>query len=313
MKVKVTKIVVFGELIISLVLLGVIFLRPGSSHEGPAAGKAAAVVGHGAAGVDAGVTAKGAEPESERDAPEKGHERAAAAPPQAAHGGAAAGAHGAHGGGTGAGAPLVIHAGEAAGGDRALTGDAKAIARKLLEGNGRFASGELSLPDLVGQRETSAKGQHPAVMVLGCADSRVPPELIFDRGIGELFVVRSAGNIAEPISVGSLEYAAEHLHAKVLLVLGHEKCGAVQAALAEEKMPSPNLQELVAHVAPAIKGLKAWADGADLLRLAVEANVRQQAVELLKRSPILRAAVAKGSVVLLKAVYDIETGRIRPI
>jgi carbonic anhydrase len=150
-------------------------------------------------------------------------------------------------------------------------------------------------------------------MVLGCADSRVPPELIFDRGVGEMFVVRSAGNIAEPVAVGSLEYAVEHLHAKVLLVMGHENCGAVKAALSEEKMPTPSLEALVGYVAPGIKGLKAWAEGDDLVHMAVEANVRRQADELLKRSPLLRQAVAKGEIVILKAVYNLDTGRVRPI
>ena len=150
-------------------------------------------------------------------------------------------------------------------------------------------------------------------MVLGCADSRVAPELVFDRGIGELFVVRSAGNIAEPVAVGSLEYAVEHLHAKVLVVLGHDKCGAVKAALSEAKMPTENLETMVGYIAPGLKGLKGWADGPDLVRLAVEANVRRQADELLRRSPLLRKAVAKDEIVILKAVYDIHTGRVRPL
>src|SRR4030095_1594582 len=108
-------------------------------------------------------------------------------------------------------------------------------------------SGDDAHAELLQQMTGSKDGQHPGAMILGCADSRVPPELIFDRGIGELFVVRSAGNIAEPVSTGSLEYAVEHLHVKVLVVLGHEKCGAVQAALADGKLPSPNLEALVGH------------------------------------------------------------------
>ncbi|HEY0715625.1 MAG TPA: carbonic anhydrase, partial [Polyangia bacterium] len=194
-----------------------------------------------------------------------------------------------------------------------LPTDPKVVARTLLEGNSRFIEGRRSPYNMVEQREVSAGGQHPGVMVLGCADSRVPPELIFDRGVGEMFVVRSAGNIAEPVAVGSLEYGAEHLHAKVLLVLGHEKCGAVVAALSEAKMPSVNLEAVVGSILPAVKELKGWAEGDELVHLAVEANVRRQAEEVLKRSPMLRDAVQKKSLTLLKGVYDLSTGLVRPL
>ena len=195
----------------------------------------------------------------------------------------------------------------------ALATDPKEIAQDLLAGNARFIEGQRSNISLVEQREASAGAQHPGVMVLGCADSRVPPELVFDRGVGEMFVVRSAGNIAEPVAVGSLEYAAEHLHAKVLLVLGHEKCGAVQAALSDAKIGSPNLEALIANITPAVKELKAWAEGDQLWHMAVEANVRRQAEEILRRSPMLRQAVTKKEVTLLKAIYDPQTGHVHPL
>jgi carbonic anhydrase len=191
--------------------------------------------------------------------------------------------------------------------------DPRQVAQNLLAGNARFIDGRRSNPNLVEQRETSAGGQHPGVMVLGCADSRVPPELIFDRGVGEMFVVRSAGNIAEPVAVGSLEYAAEHLHTKVLLVLGHEKCGAVQAALSDAKLPSTNLEAMVDAISPAVKELKAWVSGDQLIHMAVEANVRRQADEVLRRSALLRAAVARKELTVLKAVYDLQSGRVRPL
>jgi carbonic anhydrase len=191
--------------------------------------------------------------------------------------------------------------------------DPKAVALNLLAGNARFVEGHRNGVDMVEQRVTAAGGQHPGVMVLGCADSRVPPELIFDRGVGEMFVVRSAGNIAEPVAVGSLEYAAEHLHTKVLLVLGHEKCGAVQAALSETKMASPNLEAMVEAILPAVRELKAWVDGEQLIKMAVEANVRRQADEVMRRSPILRQAVARKELTVLKAVYDLKSGHVRPL
>jgi carbonic anhydrase len=203
--------------------------------------------------------------------------------------------------------------GKPAPGPHPLGDDPKGIARALLAGNDRFATGNQTPFDLTAQREAAADGQHPAAMVLGCADSRVAPELIFDRGLGELFVVRSAGNIAEPVAVGSLEYAAEHLHAKVIVILGHDKCGAVQAAMGDAKMPTESLKTLVSYVSPALKGLKNWADGSDLVRLGVEANVRRQADELLRRSPLLRKAVQANEITLLRAVYDLHTGRVRPL
>jgi carbonic anhydrase len=191
--------------------------------------------------------------------------------------------------------------------------DPKVVAQNLLAGNARFIEGHRGNFDLVTQRQVSAGGQHPGVMVLGCADSRVPPELIFDRGVGEMFVVRSAGNIAEPVAVGSLEYAAEHLHTKVLLVLGHEKCGAVQAALSDAKLPSANLEAMVDAISPAVKELKAWMSGDQLVHMAVEANVRRQAEEVMRRSSLLRQAAARKELTVLKAVYDIQTGRVRPL
>jgi carbonic anhydrase len=191
--------------------------------------------------------------------------------------------------------------------------DPKVVAQDLLAGNVRFVEGHRRVLDLVEQRETTVAGQHPGVMVLSCADSRVPPELIFDRGVGDMFVVRSAGNIAEPVAIGSLEYAAEHLHTKVLLVLGHEKCGFVQAALGEGKAGSPNLEAMIDAISPAVRELKAWVDGEQLLHMAVEANVRRQAVEVLRRSPMLQAAVTRKELIVLRAIYDLQTGRVRPL
>ena len=288
---KITKFVVIGQLVASAGLLGAFLLR---SPAVPAAAAASAV--HGSAAAEAGHAPKPGTPAAHGTA-KPGDEHAPADSDAEKNEHAPAGKSGTKG----------AHV------DHRLGTDAKAIAKALLAGNTRFTTGHGSHPDLTSQRTASAAGQHPGAMVLGCADSRVPPELVFDRGIGELFVVRSAGNIAEPVAVGSLEYAAEHLHAKVLLVLGHEKCGAVQAALSEGKMPSPNLEAVVSHIAPAVSGLKQWAEGGDLVRMAVEANVRRQADEILRRSPMLRAAVAKGEIKLLKAVYDLETGRVRPL
>src|SRR5205085_10520354 len=118
----------------------------------------------------------------------------------------------------------------------------------LKEGNGRFAAGKLAVKDVGAQRRaTLAKGQHPFAVVLACADSRVPPELVFDQGLGELFVLRVAGNLADPFVLGSIEYAVEHLHTPLIVVLGHENCGAVAAALTKAAFPG-NLGTLVKEV-----------------------------------------------------------------
>jgi carbonic anhydrase len=305
---KYAKVVVLGQLVLAAVLVAVLIFKPRPVPAGDHSEPAAAVASAHAAGPAA--PADKAKPEKTQ------HGRAPATPEKAdphkapAHGESHGGEHEVpvkaaaepHGADKGEGAALPGH-------DK----DPRAIARALLMGNGRFMTGESAHPDLLQQVQGSKDGQHPGAMILGCADSRVPPELIFDRGIGELFVVRSAGNVAEPVSTASLEYAAEHLHVKVLVVLGHEKCGAVQAALAGGKLPSDDLQTLVKYITPAVKGLKSWAEGADLVRFAVEANVRHQASELLRRSRLLRHAVRSGEVTLLKAVYDLETGRVRPL
>lgn len=116
---------------------------------------------------------------------------------------------------------------------------AEAVWADLMEGNERFVSGKTNTVQVVRLRQSLAKGQSPKVVVLACSDSRVAPEILFDKSLGELFVVRSAGNIADAIGVGSIEYAVEHLGSSVLVVLGHEGCGAVSAACSGDKMPTP--------------------------------------------------------------------------
>ena len=146
--------------------------------------------------------------------------------------------------------------------------------------------------------------------MLGCADSRVCPSLILDKSLGDLFVVRTAGNIADAVALGSMEYAAEHLHCKVLLILGHEKCGAVAAAASGQKMPTPNLESIVAKIGPAVERVKGWAEGEQFLRLAEQANVHQSASDILQNSSLLREEVAAGKLTLIKAVYRLSTGEV---
>jgi carbonic anhydrase len=181
---------------------------------------------------------------------------------------------------------------------------------ELMEGNGRFVAGKLRPRNLAQLRSEIAKGQQPKVIVLGCSDSRVDPTTLFDQAPGDLFVVRTAGNVAGPVDLGSMEYAAEHLHSSVLLVLGHRKCGAVAAALSGEKMPSPNLEAIVAKIAPAVEKVRGRAEGDQLLQLAIDANVEQSAKDVLASSPILAKAVEAGKLTVKKAVYKLASGKV---
>jgi carbonic anhydrase len=183
----------------------------------------------------------------------------------------------------------------------------------LMAGNRRFVEGRPAPRALIASRESLASRQEPHVIVLGCADSRVSPELVFDKGLGDLFVVRAAGNVADAVALGSMEYAVEHLGAELLVVLGHEKCGAVAAAASGKAMPSPNLEAIVDRIAPAIDKLRYCYDGDDLVARGVEENVAESARALLDGSEILRHAVQSGELVVMKAVYRLRSGEVVPL
>jgi carbonic anhydrase len=187
---------------------------------------------------------------------------------------------------------------------------AEEIWADLTAGNRRFITGMTEPRALVPLRQSLAKGQHPKAIVLSCSDSRVPPELLFDQSLGDLFVVRSAGNIADAIGLGSMEYAVEHLGSTVLVVLGHTKCGAVSAAVSEEKMPTSNLQALVDQIAPAVAKAKAVAKGDALLEAAVQENVHQSARDVLAHSEVLRQAKEGGHLTVFETEYQLDTGKV---
>jgi carbonic anhydrase len=181
----------------------------------------------------------------------------------------------------------------------------------LMEGNQRFVAGKPRTQDTVSLRNTLAAGQHPNVVVLACSDSRVAPELVFDQNLGDLFVVRSAGNIADAIGVGSVEYAVEHLGSSVLVVLGHTKCGAVSAACSGGKMPTPNLEAVVDKIEPAVAlAKKSGAGDSALLEAAIKENVHQSAKDVLAASPVLRHFVDDGKLKVIEAEYQIDTGQV---
>ena len=192
--------------------------------------------------------------------------------------------------------------------------DPKAVAdeiwKNLSAGNKRFMAGKHTTVNYAMARKTLVKGQHPDVIVLGCADSRVPPEFLFDKNLGELFVVRDAGNIPDKVSLGSIEYAVEHLHAKALLILGHESCGAVAAAVSGEKMPTANLSAIVESISPAFEGSKTCIIGEPSNLSCVELNVKQSSADVIAQSPILKKAVKEGELAVIRAVYKLETGEV---
>lgn len=179
--------------------------------------------------------------------------------------------------------------------------------QRLKAGNNRFAAEMLEKNDLgAARRQELASGQKPFAVVLTCADSRLTPEFIFNQGLGDLFVVRVAGNIVDPFELGSIEYAVEHLHVPLIVLLGHEKCGAVEAALGEEKPPG-NLGKLIAEVNIG-KDLPAGKDAA--LAAAIKNNVVHQTRLLTERSDIIKEHVAKKEVRIVSGVYQLGSGNV---
>ena len=176
--------------------------------------------------------------------------------------------------------------------------------QRLIDGNQRFVSGHT-----MGMRRDMARvadladGQEPFAAVLSCADSRVPPELLFDQGFGDVFTVRVAGNVAGTEEVASLEYSVAVLGSMVLMVLGHTSCGAVSAAMTGGPVPG-RISALYSHITPAI------ADAGDDVHAAVIANVRAQAHVISTSSPVVRDAVSNGRLSVVGAVYDLRTGAV---
>lgn len=185
-----------------------------------------------------------------------------------------------------------------------------AIWASLMAGNERFVAGKPRAHALVPLRKKLASGQSPNVIILSCSDSRVSPELVFDQSLGDLFVVRTAGNVADPVALGSIEYAVDHIHSPVLVVLGHQKCGAVSAACSGGKMPSENLEAIMNKIGPAVIQAKTYAKGDDLLDAAIKENVGQSAKDLQTNSEIIRNAVQAGKLKIFEAEYSLDTGAV---
>lgn len=188
---------------------------------------------------------------------------------------------------------------------------------RLRKGNDRFVSGVRSLDSLLSQAHRSdlAQGQHPFAVVVGCSDSRVPVEIVFDQGLGDLFVIRVAGNIVAPSQIGSVEFAADRFGTRLVIVLGHTGCGAIQAALEQlqesTQSRSRNLQSIVNRIRPAVESLLDDGirhDPEALARKAVRANVRVAADHLRHGSDILERLVQDEGLLVVGAEYSLETG-----
>lgn len=182
-----------------------------------------------------------------------------------------------------------------------------ALWQSLMQGNRDFVAGKVTFDHLAELRRHSAAHQNPPVTILSCSDSRVPPEIIFHRSLDQLFVIRVAGNIAAAFELASIEYAISNGYTKLIVVLGHEECGAVKAAMAPGDAPTPSLGVLLARIRESFRTKPAT------VRAAVETNAEASAEYLKANSNVIRDAVQGGRVGLVVAYYNLATGVVERI
>lgn len=199
----------------------------------------------------------------------------------------------------------LVYAGSA--GDEAV--------QKLMDGNKRFVSSKLMKKDLGDtKRKELLKGQKPFATIITCSDSRVPPELIFDQGLGDIFIIRVAGNVVDPIELGSIEYGVEHLHTPLLFLLGHEKCGAVTATIEAKGEPEGNIGAIVKKIMPAAeKAKKKGGTKDEVLETAIKENVKNVYKDIMKKSSIVSHLVKEGKLKIVGGEYMLSTGKVEMI
>jgi len=185
----------------------------------------------------------------------------------------------------------------------------------LRDGNRRFVAELRETQPVRTRRRELPAGQEPLAIILGCSDARVPAEIVFDQGLGDLFVIRVAGNIVAPSQIGSVEFAAAAFGTRLVVVLGHSNCGAIHATLDQLTRPSreqsPNLRSIVNRIRPAVEGLIERGAGADrdaLVRQAVRANIRMSADHLRHGSEVLEQAIERDGLLVVGAEYSLESG-----
>jgi carbonic anhydrase len=182
--------------------------------------------------------------------------------------------------------------------------------RRLEQGNARFVAGRLSSTTpaaIAASRLKVAQGQKPFAIIVGCSDSRVGPEVIFDQKVGDIFVIRTAGEVVDSVALGSIEYAVAHLGSPLVMVLGHEKCGAVAAAVAGAKEPG-HIATVLKAIEPAVRQTKG--QPGDAVDNAVRAQALDVARQLQNAGPILKQAVQSGALQIVAARYDLHTGKV---
>lgn len=177
---------------------------------------------------------------------------------------------------------------------------------ELKNGNQRFIDGKLINTNYKEEIEATKNDQHPHSLILSCLDSRIPPEIIFDQGIGNIFVARVAGNVEDPNILGSMEFATKVKGTKLIVVMGHNKCGAVKGAIDNAELG--NLTQLVEQIKPAITGDKSNADS--MMNESAKKNVELTIADILKQSPVINDLVKQGSVKIVGAFYDITDGKV---
>ncbi|MFA6055540.1 MAG: carbonic anhydrase [Thermodesulfovibrionales bacterium] len=183
--------------------------------------------------------------------------------------------------------------------------------QKLMDGNKRYVEGTPINKDLGDtRRKEILKGQHPFATVITCSDSRVPPEHIFDQGLGDIFVIRVAGNVVDSIALGSIEYGTEHVQTPLLVLLGHSDCGAVKATLGAKGAPEGNIGAIVKKIQPAVKkAKKKGGSNEEVLETAIKENVMNVYGDVMK-SPVIKELVHEGKLKIVAAEYDLATGKV---
>ena len=183
----------------------------------------------------------------------------------------------------------------------------------LKAGNERFVTGNMRKRDLMGQVRETASGQFPFAAVLGCVDSRVPPELVFDQGVGDIFTARVAGNFANTDIIGSMEFATRVAGARLIVVLGHSECGAVKAACDHAQLA--NLTSTLSNISPAVYAVRGFegsrtSKNKEFVQRVAEENVRIAVNSIVDRSPVMRGLMAEDALEVVGAMYDVATGRV---
>lgn len=196
---------------------------------------------------------------------------------------------------------------------------AKDALNQLIEGNKRFVSSKSTHPNRCDEtKKNLLKGQKPFAVVLSCSDSRVPVEIIFDVGLGDIFVIRTAGHVLSNEVLGSIEYAVQHLGVNLVMILGHENCGAIKSAVKTYKensfeQLSPYMQSIMKHIYPAINKIVCPCCEADFEDLSVNANILYQVEDLLKKDNFIFNKINEGNIIVVGAKYELQTGKVKII